>query len=127
MVTVTFSEAVNSSDATRQWYFTLQSPTGTSVSLSNASFSYDEKTFTTTISGLTLKAGNSYRLTVRNIRDLKDNRMSSTQTVNGTVGGEDRSRPPSMPTALAPDGATIYPRRRQLQGEGTDPNGAQVK
>ncbi|NLC55302.1 MAG: hypothetical protein GX774_00510, partial [Armatimonadetes bacterium] len=94
---------------------------------SNASFSYDEKTFTTTISGLTLKAGNSYRLTVRNIRDLKDNRMPSTQTVNGTVEGEDEVTPPSVPTALAPaDGATVSP-TPAFKVKGTDPNGAQVK
>ncbi|MBI3921550.1 MAG: Ig-like domain-containing protein, partial [Armatimonadetes bacterium] len=85
-VKVTFSEDVRSADAETLANFTLESPIGNSVSITATSLSYDLVTKTMTISGTVLAAGNTYKVTVTNVRDLAGNVIVNNGTTNISTG-----------------------------------------
>jgi len=71
-LSITYSENALSSgpnSATDPAMFTVESPIGAGVSLANATFSYDSQTKKTTISGITLATGNTFKVTVGPIKD----------------------------------------------------------
>ncbi|NCO36038.1 MAG: hypothetical protein AUJ92_17565 [Armatimonadetes bacterium CG2_30_59_28] len=84
--TITFSEAVEGTDATNLPNFSVESPTGTPVSMANVSLSHDSASFTTTITGLTLVAGNSYKVGAVNVKDLQGNSIVDNNSTNVSTG-----------------------------------------
>ncbi len=84
-VSVTFSEPVKSgnspSSADNVANYTLESPVGSSISLSGKSVAYDAGTKTTKITGLSLQNGNTFKVTVSNlVQDLANNGMQTSGT-----------------------------------------------
>ena len=89
---VTFSEPVSETDAENLSKWTLQSPTGTAVTLSALSGStatYDPVSMTVNLSGFNLTAGNTFRISASGIFDLSGNTVNTAAAaVDGTVADE---------------------------------------
>lgn len=84
-VAATFSEPVKSgnspSSADNIANYTLESPVGSSISLSGKSVAYDAGTKTAKITGLSLQNGNTFKVTVSNlVQDLANNGMQTSGT-----------------------------------------------
>jgi len=105
-VQVRFSEDVNVTDAATRANFALESPEGTSVSLASVSFAYDAATFTTTIGGTTLKGGDTYKITVTNVKDTAGNPMMTDGAANVSSGTVLDVLPPKV-TGCGADNARI--------------------
>lgn len=89
-VAVTFSEAMKSGGgpnaADNIANYTLESPTGSSISLGGKTVIYDGPTMTARIQGLSLQTGNSYKVTVSNLtQDISGNAISTSGSPAGNV------------------------------------------
>lgn len=91
-VAVTFSEAVNSTDATNLSNYSLVvgGVTQTPSALAGHAITYDASTRTAKLSGLRLTSGAAVTASVSNIRDISGNTMTATAnslaTVNSSTG-----------------------------------------
>jgi len=96
LVAVTFSEPLTHVDATDPANYSLESPTGTNVSLANASVSYDDSARKVTlklVDGANLVPHDSFRIGIRSIRDVSGN-MIVDQALEGLVSGD--TAPPEL-------------------------------
>jgi len=102
-VKVTFSENVNAGDATAKANFALESPKGTAIDLSSSGIklTYDAATYTTTIQGVTLKAGDTYKVRVTNVRDIAGNVIVDNGTTNVSEGTVADVVPPTVKSGEA--------------------------
>ena len=84
-VAITFSESIKSGGGPNAGdniaNYTLESPTGSTISLGGKTVAYDGQTMTAKITGLTLQNGNTFKVTVSNlVQDLSNNALLTTGT-----------------------------------------------
>src|SRR3989339_302546 len=83
-VLAVFSEAANSGDAANVANYTVESPIGIPVNLSGATVKYQNKKVS--ITGLNFKNKNSFKIVVRNVRDLSNNIIIDDGVTNAATG-----------------------------------------
>ncbi|PIU61889.1 MAG: hypothetical protein COS85_20070, partial [Armatimonadetes bacterium CG07_land_8_20_14_0_80_59_28] len=76
-VDVVFKEDVQTADAEDETKYALESPTGKTKSLAGATATYTSGTKTTRITGITLTAGNTFKVTVTGVKDTAGNAMGA--------------------------------------------------
>ncbi|NCO34303.1 MAG: Ig-like domain-containing protein, partial [Armatimonadetes bacterium] len=86
-VTVTFSEKVNQTDAENRDNYQIESPKGSGsfASLASATLIYDSQTKTVEIDGISLKQGDTFEVTVSNVKDLAGNPISPPENLTDNV------------------------------------------
>lgn len=98
-VSIGYSESMNATDAATLEKFTLESPVGTSVSLSGKPIEYQAFTKETFIRSLAIAPGQTFKITVAtSTKDLNDNFFDNTgtpakNTFTGTVGNATQTGP----------------------------------
>lgn len=86
---VTFSEDVDAAGASDLMNFTLESPSGSPISLTGATATYDPATRTTRLElAADLRTGAGFTIRVSNVEDSAGNAIAGGASVSGTVTGD---------------------------------------
>ncbi|MBI5003560.1 Ig-like domain-containing protein [Candidatus Kaiserbacteria bacterium] len=88
--------------------YTIESPTGTSISLGGKTVTYDPGTRTARISGLSLQNGNTFKVTIATpVQDLAGNGISTSGTPAGNLAYGTVQSSSDTGGSLGPGGGTI--------------------